>query len=101
MQTVNDMMKIREIMSHISKLFDYYGEDDSFFDEYIEKAITHDPERALHCFRELVAQLPQRKGSQHEKQKSVLEKKRSTQTKASRLCPLKQQKQTALFGIAT
>jgi len=57
MRSPIEMAKISEIMSHVSKLFDFYGENDDFFDEYVEDVLKHDLDKALICFRDLTNQL--------------------------------------------
>lgn len=49
--------KKNEIASHIRKLFVHYGEDESFFNEYLTGVLEHDIDAALRCFRELTSQL--------------------------------------------
>jgi hypothetical protein len=53
MRSPAEMAKIREIMTHVAKLFDFYGESDSFFDEFMDFVLSHDLEKALECFRDL------------------------------------------------
>jgi|SRR5580692_7996493 hypothetical protein len=60
MQNPYDLVKITEIMKHIATLFEHYGEDESFFDEYIQGVIEGDLDLALTCFRDLIKKLPKR-----------------------------------------
>lgn len=52
------LVKIREILGHISKLFDHYQEDDNYFEEYSENVLKLDTDKSLICFRDLIKQLP-------------------------------------------
>lgn len=49
--------KTVEIMAHISKLFDFYGENEAFFDEYVEGVLSLNLDKSLICFRDLVKQM--------------------------------------------
>lgn len=49
--------KKNEIVCHVKRLFEYYEEDLSFFDEYLDGVLKHDIDEALRCFRDLVKQL--------------------------------------------
>lgn len=55
MQSVEDLLKTKEIMCHVSTLFDLYEEQESFFEEYIDGVLKKDIEKSLLCFRDLVA----------------------------------------------
>ncbi len=49
--------KKNEIACHIRKLFQHYGEDMDYFEEYLSDVMKHDANQALECFRELVKQI--------------------------------------------
>ena len=53
MRNLDRIEKIREIMDHVAKLFDYYGESADFFDEFMEGVLKGDIDMALVCFRDL------------------------------------------------
>lgn len=54
MRNPDDLVKMKEIMSHIGKLFDFYGENEDFFDEYVDGVLKYDIEKSLFCFRDLI-----------------------------------------------
>lgn len=53
MRSSDEMAKIREIMTHVTKLFDFYSESDSFFDEFMDFVLKGDISEVLDCFRDL------------------------------------------------
>lgn len=60
-----------EISGHIKKLFAFYQEDLTYFDEYLSDVLKCDIQKSLVCFRDLVNQLNALKpqGSGHDRAK--------------------------------
>lgn len=47
-------------------MFDHFGENDAFFDEYLNSVLAWETDKALDCFRDLAKQLkylPRTKGA--------------------------------------
>lgn len=57
MKSAEWICKKNEIACHIRRMFKVYGEDESFFDEYLAGVLEHDIDKALFCFRDLVKQI--------------------------------------------
>lgn len=57
-----EMVQISEIMHHVKRLFDYYGEEMDFLDEYLHDILQKDVLVNLSTFRDLVSHLPVKKG---------------------------------------
>ena len=79
-------------MHHIGKLFDYYGENDDFFDEYVQDVIKNDLDKTLICFRDLVNQLnglPKRKDASNANQLQGMQNKLPSLQRSSKLQPIK------------
>lgn len=53
MRTPLEMAQISEIMAHVSTIFEHYGEDDEYYDEYLSSILNNDINKALLCFRDL------------------------------------------------
>lgn len=57
MRSADWICKKLEIIAHLRKLFLHYGENDNFFDEYLNSVLKHDIDKTLSCFRDLVSQM--------------------------------------------
>lgn len=52
-RTPDELVKIIEIRSHVKRCFKYYGESDSYFEEYMNELLRHPTEKVLICFRDM------------------------------------------------
>jgi hypothetical protein len=82
----DDLYKIKEIMQHISTLFDHYREDSAYFDEYADGVLNQDHDKALFCFRDLVNNLPRKVNNEQRLQR--VPSRLTTIQNSSRLCVL-------------
>lgn len=55
--SLNDFA-IEEIRTHVRHMFEYYGEDMGYFEEYMVGVLEHPLQAALECFRDLVKYIP-------------------------------------------
>ncbi len=61
----DDFFVVEEIRTHVRQMFEHYGEDMGYFEEYMRGVLEHPLQEALDCFRDLTRYLPsQPKGGQ-------------------------------------
>ena len=75
--SIDELCKIREIMIHVSKIFEHYAEDPDYFDEYMDNVLKFDINSALTCFRDVVKQLEwmKRLGEKNDQRQGLSSKK--------------------------